>query len=76
MMGREEVTGSAVARIMSRKRVLGAAYPFEVGRTGTTITFTGDEVSGNGGDASGQAAYLTCLVLSDLPALSPMLNDG
>ena len=76
MLGREEVATDAVARMMSRKRALGAAYPFDVDRTGDTVTFTADDISADGRDGLAQTAYLICLVLSNLRSLSPVLDDG
>ena len=69
MEGREEVAAGAIARMASRKRVLRAAYPFEVDEWGDVVSFTASEPD------LGQVAYLVSLVLSNLRALTPLLDD-
>ena len=65
---REEVAAGAVARMASRKRVLAAAYPFELDDHGDAVLFTAAQPD------LGQAAYLISLLLSNLRALSPLLD--
>lgn len=67
---REEIAGGAVARMGFRKRVLNTAYPFDIDSQGDTVSFTADQPS------PGQAAYLVSLLLSNLRALSPLLNGS
>ena len=70
METREEVASSTVARMNSRARSLAAAYPFEVDDTGNAIYFTAEEPD------IGQAAYLVSLLLSNLKALTPLLDSS
>ena len=67
---REEIAAGAIARMTSRKQVLGAAYPFDLDDRGDTIFFTAEEPD------TGQAAYLVSLLLSNLRALSPLLDGS
>ena len=68
--GREEVATGAIARMESRKRVLGEAYPFEIDRRGDVVYFRAHEPD------LGQAAYLVSLLLSNLRAQTPLLSDS
>lgn len=68
--GREEVSAGAIARMASRKHVLGKAYPFDVDKEGDVVTFTAREPN------LGQVAYLVSLLLSNLSALTPLLGDS
>ena len=70
MKVREDIAASAVARMMSRKRVLAEDYPFDLDDYGATIFFTAEELG------LGQTAYLVSLVLSNLRALSPLLDGS
>ena len=70
MKNREEVADGAVARMASRKRVLAATYPFELDERGDVISFVVEEPD------LGQTAYLLSLLLSNLRAVSPMLNGS
>lgn len=70
MRNREEVAAGAVARMSSRKRVLSAAYPFDLDDRGDVICFTAERPD------PGQAAYLVSLLLSNLRALSPLLDGS
>ena len=65
---REEIAAGAVDRICSRARVLEATYPFEVDDEGDAIRYTAERPN------IGQAAYLISLLLSNLKALSPLLD--
>ena len=69
MKNREEVADGAVARMASRKRVLAATYPFELDDWGDVISFVVEEPD------LGQTAYLLSLLLSNLRAVSPMLDS-
>ena len=67
---REEIAAGAVARMISRKRVLAAAYPFDLDDRGHVIFFTAEEPD------LGQTAYLVSLILSNLRGLSPLLDGS
>ncbi len=67
---REEVADGTVARISSRKRVLREVYPFELDRHGATISLVTQNLD------FGQSAYLVSLILSNLRAVSPLLQDS
>ena len=54
----------------SRKRVLAAAYPFELDDHGDAVFFTAEQPD------LGQAAYLISLLLSNLRSLSPLLEGS
>ena len=70
MESREDVAAGAVARMTSRKRILNAAYPFELDDRGNAIVFTAQELD------LGQTAYLVSLLLSNLRSLSPLLDSS
>ena len=65
---REAVATGAVTRIGSRQRVLGQAYPFSTDEPGSTISFLAPK------PGLGQAAYLIALILSNLRAITPLLD--
>ena len=67
---REEITAAAVDRMMSRRSILGAAYPFELDDHGDAIAFDVDDPD------LGQTAYLISLILSNLRSLSPLLSGS
>ncbi len=67
---RESVADGAVARIETRERVLGDAYPFATDERGSTILFEAD------GSSLGHAAYLVSLLLSNLRAITPLLDGS
>lgn len=67
---REDIATGAVNRITTRKRILATAYPFDFDDRGDAIIFTGEPPD------LAQAAYLVSLLLSNLRALSPLLNDS
>ena len=69
MVVREDIAAGAVARMTSRKRILKAAYPFDLDDHGAAIVYTSEKLE------IGQAAYLVSLLLSNLRALSPLLDD-
>ena len=66
----EEVATGAVLRIESRKRALATAYPFELDEWGDVVIFSAENPN------LGQAAYLVSLLLSNLRALTPMLDGS
>ena len=68
MTNREEIVSGAVARVSGRIHSLGSSYPFEIDDNGDVLAFTGMELT------IGQAAYLLCLVLSNLKSVSPVLD--
>lgn len=70
MENREEVADGAIARMASRKRMLVATYPFELDERGDVISFVVEEPD------LGQTAYLLSLLLSNLRAVSPMLDGS
>lgn len=70
MTNREEVAAGAVARMKSRESVLATAYPFELDDRGEVISFVTEAPD------IGQAAYLVSLLLSNLRAVSPMLDGS
>ena len=67
---REDIAAGAVARMTSRKRVLAAAYPFDLDDQGNVISLAVEEPD------FGQTAYLVSLILSNLRALSPLLDGS
>ena len=67
---RQNVATDAVNRMASRQRALTKAYPFELDKWGEVVSFTAENPD------LGQTAYLVSLLLSNLPALSPLLGDS
>ena len=67
---REDVAAGALVRLKSRQRVLEASYPFDLGPDGDAVFFVGDDPN------LGQTAYLVSLLLSNLSALSPLLDGS
>ena len=67
---REDIAAGAVTRMTSRKRVLAEAYPFDLDDRGAAISFTAEQPD------LGQTAYLVSLLLSNLRALSPLLDES
>lgn len=67
---REEVADGAVARMASRKRVLAAIYPFALDDQGSVVSFVAENPD------LGQTAYLLSLLLSNLRAISPLLDGS
>lgn len=68
--GEEEIVSGAVARIEARRSALSAAYPFDLDDGGSILTYAPTQ------DCFGQAAYILSLVLSNLRALSPILDES
>ena len=68
--GVEEVVSGAVLRIEERRIALDTAYPFELDNDGNSLTYIPAQPS------VGQAAYILSLVLSNLRALSPILDGS
>lgn len=68
--GEEEVVSSAAYRIQTRHDALGTAYPFTLDRRGDVLTCELNEKS------FGQTAYVLSLVLSNLRALTPVLEGS
>ena len=68
MEGREDVVTGAVDCMESRKQALTTAYPFELDEWGDAIFFTAENPD------LGQAAYLISLLLSNLRAVTPVLD--
>ena len=54
----------------SRKRALGTAYPFDLDERGRVVFFTAEEPD------LGQGAYLVSLLLSNLRAVTPLLDGS
>ena len=65
--GEEELVAATVNRIDERRRTLDASYPFELDTGGDILRF----ISGN--ESFGSAAYILCLVLSNLKSMSDVL---
>ena len=70
METRENVAAGAVTRMASRKHALESAYPFELDEGGDVVFFTAEKPD------LGQAAYLVSLLLSNLRALTPLLDGS
>ena len=69
--GEEEVVSSTVNRIDNRRRALGSsAYPFDLDARGDILTCRLTQ------DSFGHTAYILSLVLSNLRALSPILDGS
>lgn len=68
--GGEEVVSGVVERMEARRRLLEDAYPFRLDDGGDVVTCYLDE------DSLGQVAYILSLVLSNLRAVSPVLNGS
>ena len=68
--GVEEIVSGAILRIEERRIALDTAYPFELDSCGNSLTYV------QGQPSVGQAAYILCLVLSNLRALSPILDGS
>ena len=68
--GREDLVRETVDRIDSRLAALGEAYPFALDASGDVLTCEPEEPS------FGHAAYLLSLVLSNLRAATPVLEDS
>ena len=65
--GEEELVAATVNRIDERQRTLGASYPFKLDTKGDILSY----ISGN--ESFGSAAYVLCLVLSNLKSMSSVL---
>ncbi|WP_156503175.1 hypothetical protein PJ900_03010 (plasmid) [Tistrella mobilis] len=70
MTDREEIVSGAVRRIDSRRKALNTSYPFYLDENGDILTYVGQEPS------YGHAAYMLCLILSHLKAVSPILHGS
>ena len=70
MRVREDIAAGAVARMTSRKHILSTSYPFELDNYGDVVSFTATEPD------LGQTAYLVSLILSNLRAISPLLDGS
>ncbi len=66
---REVVAAEAVERIRLRQRALGAAYPFATDEEGSTVCFLAETPN------LSQSAYLVSLILSNLRAITPLLDQ-
>ena len=64
----EDAAAGAVGRMISRLNVLQDAYPFRIDDGGDAVILNAGELN------EGQIAYLACLVLSNLRAVSPLLD--
>ena len=67
---REAVATGAITRIGLRHRALGKAYPFSADERGSTVSFLAETPD------LGQAAYLVSLLLSNLRAITPLLDGS
>jgi len=68
--GVEEIVSGTVARIEERQSALDTAYPFGLSSDGNILTYVPTQAS------FGQAAYILSLVLSNLRAMSPILDGS
>lgn len=68
--GVEEILTGTVKRIESRQQALDSAYPYDLDSNGDILSCVLD------GASVGQAAYILSLVLSNLRAISPVLNGS
>lgn len=68
--GEEEIVSGTVLQIEGRRTALDTAYPFELDDNGSVLTYVPARPS------VGQAAYILSLVLSNLRALSPILDGS
>ena len=66
----EELVGDTVNLINERQRTLDASYPFQLDRDGDILRL----VAVNG--SLGRAAYILCLILSNLESASAVLTDS
>ncbi len=66
---RERVVTDTIGRMQSRKDVLKTSYPFEFDAHGGTISFTSEQLN------FAHTAYLISLLLSNLRAVSQLLDD-
>lgn len=64
----EDVASGAMNRVAERQKALLEAYPFAFDASGDTVAFRAGKAPN-----IGQTAYLLCLVLSNLRAVSPLL---
>lgn len=65
--GEEELVSCAVNEVVARRQVLGCTYPFWLDETGDVLTYDSDPRS------LGHAAYVLCLLLSNLRGSSAVL---
>ena len=68
--GVEEIVSGTVVRIEERQSALDTAYPFGLSRDGNILIHVPTQAS------FGQAAYILSLVLSNLRAVSPILDGS
>ena len=68
--GEEEIVCSAASRIQTRRDALGTAYPFVLDDRGDVLTCELNE------ESFGQTAYVLSLVLSNLRAVTPILEGS
>lgn len=66
---RERVVTDTVGRMQSRKDILQTSYPFNLDAHGETISFAPEQLN------VAHTAYLVSLLLSNLRAVSQLLND-
>lgn len=64
----EGAAAGAIDRMILRLNVLQAAYPFRIDDGGDAVVLNAGELN------EGQVAYLACLMLSNLRAVSPLLD--
>lgn len=66
---RESIISATVRRIIQRRNALGSSYPFTIDDDGTILYYLYEDIN------YGKAAYLLCLILSHLKAISPVLSS-
>ena len=67
---REDIATGAINRIASRRRVLQSTYPFDCDEHGDVVSYLAED------PILGQTAYLVSLILSNLRAVSPLLDGS
>ena len=68
--GSEEAVSGTVNLIETRGSALGPAYPYKLDSSGDMLECMWQ------GDSLGQAAYVLCLILSNLRSISPLLGSS
>ncbi len=71
LMGSEEVVSGTVNLIESRGRALEKVYPYKLDDTGNILEYAWDS-----NYSFGQTAYILCLILSNLTAMTPVLTGS
>lgn len=70
LSGEEEIVSNTVSRIQTRHKALKTAYPFTLDERGDILSYELNE------ESFGRTAYMLSLVLSNLRALTPVLEGS